>query len=276
MADESTLTTANDIYLAAHVDSNVLEERRPYNVMRPFIYWIGPANSNIADFPNVTDPGAAAALVEGTGASNTALGTGKASATLATVGMMATITDELRQAAIPDVYALFGAVLIRSVEEKFQTDATALLDDFSNTTNTAGIALSYATLQEAVNQLAQRDVVGNPIGVLDPADMLEVQQDLGASGAAAFGNPSFDLNALNISLEASVGRLAGADWFQTSLVTSTGGAVFAPERALAGYQGWPIRTEPQRDASMPGTEHVATERYGLVEREDAAGETIFS
>jgi hypothetical protein len=276
LASETTLTTANDIYLAAHVDSMVLSERRPYNTMRDLIYWIGPANSNVADFPNVTDPGAGAGLTEGTGASNTAIGTGKATATLATVGMMATITDELKQAAIPEVYSLFGQVLIRSVEEKFQTDATALLDDFTNTTNTAGVALSYATLQEAVNQLAQRDVVGTPVGVLDPAEILEVSQDLGSSGAAAFGNPSFDISATNISLNASVGRLAGADWFQTSLVTSTGGGVFVKERALAGYQGWALRTEPERDASMPGTEIVATERYGLVEREDAAGETILS
>ena len=276
MANETTLTTANDIYLAAYVDSVVLEERRPYNTMRPFFHWIGPENSNIADFPNVTDPGAGAGLTEGTGASNTAISTGKASATLATVGMMATITDELKQAAIPDVYALFGAVLARSTEEKFQTDATALLDDFSNTTNTAGVALSYATLQEAVNQLAQRDVVGTPIGVLDPADMLEVQQDLGSSGAAAFGSSQFNLEALDISLSASVGRLTGAEWFQTSLVTSTGGGVFAKERALAAYSGWGSRIETQRDASMPGTEVVSTERYGLVEREDASGETILS
>jgi hypothetical protein len=255
----------------------VLEERRPYNVMRPFFHWIGPGTSNVADFPNVTDPGAGGASGgEGVGFSNTAISTGKATATLGTVGMMATITDELRQAAIPDVYSLFGGVLIRSTEEKFQTDATALLDDFSNTTNTAGVPVTYATLQEAVNQLAQRDVVGTPIGVLDPQEALEVQQDLGSSGAAAFGNPSFDVSAVNISLSASLGRLAGADWFQTSLITATGGGVFVKERALAAYQGWANRTEPERDASMPGTELVNTERYGLVEREDAAGETILS
>ncbi len=275
MANETTLTTANDIYLASVVDSMVLEESRPYNVMRPFFHWLGPGNSNAADFPNITDPGVAKAMTEGTGSSNVAISTGEATATLGTVGQMATITDELRQAAIPEVYGLFGAVLIRSVEEKFQTDATALLDDFTNTTGTAGVDKTAADLREAVNQLEQRDKVGTAIGVLDPAVILQIRNDIGTSQAAAYGNPQLQVNGvLSNVLSGFCFEYGGAAWFQTSLVTATGGGVFIKERALAAYKGWGMRSEPERDASMPGTEIVATERYAVVEREDTAGETI--
>lgn len=276
MADEVTRTAYNDAEFAAWVTSQILDEARPYNVTRPFFRTEGRQASNAYDFPIQDDPGAAAGYTEGTGLANTALTTSKATATAAPFGMMATVTDEIQETGVFDVVAQVDGVLGRSVAEKFETDATALLDDFSNTSNTAGVALTWLTLIGAVGALEQRDQVGTPVGVLDPASVNEVRQDVGSSGAALFGNPALPVNGIEAATLAGYAGFAvsGVPIYQTTLVTSTGGGIYLSGVALGLYEVRPLRTEMWRDISLPGTEVVATTRYGMVEIRDAAGQTV--
>lgn len=282
MADELTTTAANDIYFAAWVSDRVLDEIRPYNVCRPFFRFAGAEKSNAYDFPITDDPGAAAATPgEGTGFANTAMTTSKATATAGTVGQMTTITDELVAVSVIDAYSHWGNVLGRAVAEKYEVDMTALLDDFANTTGTSGQPLTYLQLLESVNQLEQRDQVGMPVGVLDPKQVGDVRADLGSSAAAFLGNPSMSIGGmLSATLAGFVFELAGAPWYQTSLIVTTGanagGAVFLADVAVGLYEIWGPRTELQRDASMPGTELVCTARYGVIEIRDVAGESIIT
>ncbi len=278
MAAETTMTSQADSLFTSWVDDMIIDEIRPYNVMRPFFRTRGPNKANIFDFPLQADPGIGAAsglYTEGTGLSNTELTSTDESATATSKGLMATITDELTEISLWDTYGHFGAVLGRSVAEKFEVDATALLDDFANTTGTAGIATTTATLYEAVNQLEQRDQVGTPVGVLDPVQIGNIRQDVGTSGAAALASGQLNVGGvLAATLSGYCFEWAGAPWYQTSLVTSTGGAVFLADLALGLYQIRQMRTELERDASLPGTEIIVTERYGSVEIRDVAGETI--
>lgn len=278
MANEATLSTYDDLYPASVIADMILDEERPYNAMVPSMFrYHGPDNSTVVDWPIQGDPGVAASSSEGTGLSNVASGfsSTKASATLATVGQMTTITDELISSSLFDVPSQASRVLGRSCAEKQQTDFTALIDDFSNTTGTASVANTASDLQAAKNALAQRDQVGTPVGVLDPAQVGNLVQDFGTTAAAAYSNPGVGVAALlNPSLEAFAFEFAGVPWFQTSLVTSSGGAVFIAGVALGLYEQWPLRIETQRDASMPGTEIVAFQRYGLIEVRDRAGQTI--
>lgn len=276
MANETTTTSANDIFFAAWVDDMILDEERPLNVCEPVFYTVGPRQSSAVDFPLQDDPGVAGATyTEGTGLSNTSLATSKVTATAISTGQMATITDELVENSIIDAYPHFGSVLARSTLERFETDATALLDDFATTSNTAGVPLTYSTHLGAVSGLAQRD---QPVGynvraIYDPTQVLDLARDVGTSGAAQWGAMS-PPDLQEVGRAGFVARLGGADIYQTSLVTSTGGAVLLDEIALALYKVRPLRTELQRDASMPGTEVVVTTRYGMVERRDRAGQTV--
>lgn len=279
MASETTMTSQADSLFASWVDDMIIEEVRPYNVCRPFFRTRGPEKSNAFDFSLLADPGVAnsgpGSYTEGTGLSNTELTSTDETATATAKGMMATVTDELSEVSLWDTYSVFGAALARSVAERFETDATALLDDFSNTTGTAGVASTTSTLYEAVNQLEQRDQVGTPVGVLDPLQIGQIRNDVGTSGAAALGSSSLSVGGvLSNVLSGFAFEWAGAPWYQTSLVTSTGGAVFLSDLALGLYQIRQTRTELERDASLPGTEIVVTERYGMVEVRDVAGETI--
>jgi hypothetical protein len=273
MASETTSTGYNDVTFAAWVTSEILDENRPYNVMRPFFRYAGPQASAAYDFPIQSDPGAATSYTEGTGVSNTELQTSKATATAGTRGQMATITDEVEETAVLSVSSQAAGVLGRSVLEDFETLATAFLDDFANTTGTDGVPTTYATLLEAINQLEQRDQMGTPVGVLDPVQVGDVRQDVGTSGAALFGSGMAN-GSQGATLSGYAFSLGGVDWYQTSLVTATGGAVFLKNVALGLYELRPLRIETERDASLPGTEIVATARYGMIEIRDVAGETI--
>lgn len=276
MANETLRSGFNDVEFAAWVSSQILDENRPYNVTRPFFRYEGRQASNIYDFPIQADPGLggnSGVYTEGTGLSNTALTTDKASATAGTFGVMATVTDEVNETSLISVSAQAASVLGRSVMEKFETDATALLDDFANTTGTAGVATTMATLLEAINQLEQRDQMGSPVGILDPVQVGNVRQDAATSGAAILGTGVAN-GTLNATLSGFAFDFGGVNWYQTSLVTSTGGAVFLSGVALGLYEVRPLRVETQRDASLPGTEVVVTTRYGMVEIRDVAGETI--
>lgn len=275
MANETTMTSQADSLFGSWVSAQILDENRPYNVMRSTFRYAGPEKSNAYDFPIQADPAAAgASYTEGTGLSNTELTSTDETATATAKGQMATITDELSEVSLFEAYGHFGAVLARSVLERFETDATALIDDFANTTGTVGVATSWATLLEAGNQLEQRDQEGMAVYVLDPGQVGQVRNDLGTSGAAVLGNPGF-----GVMQDATLGgdsglRVGSAPVLQTSLVTSTGGAVFISGTALGLYEIRPVRTELQRDASLPGTEIVVTSRYGMIEIRDVAGETI--
>src|SRR5512143_1545987 len=270
------MTAQADSLFTSWVSERILEELRPYNVMRPFFRYEGAHKSNAFDFPVQTDPGVAGATyTEGTGLSNTELDSTDETATCTAKGAMATVTDELSEVSLFDTYAFFGGVLARSVPERFETDATSLLDEFANTTGTAGVPTTYATLLEAVNQLEQRDNVGTAVGVLDPSQIGNIRQDVGASGAALFASGQINVGGIQANtLAGYCFEAAGAPWYQTSLVSATGGAVFLSNLALGLYEIRATRTETQRDASLPGTEIVVTQRYGVVEIRDVAGETI--
>lgn len=277
MASETTTTSQADSLFTSWVSAQILNENRPYNVCRPHFRYAGPEKSNAYDFPVQSDPGvAAASYVEGTGLTNTELLSTDETATATAKGQMATITDELAEIALFDAYSHFGGVLARSVLERYETDFTALLDDFANTTGTAGVAHTWATLLEAINQLETRDQEGQVVVVEDPASVGQVRNDIGTSAAALFGNPGSPAAQMQDgTLMGDSGiRVGNTPVLQTSLVTTTGGAAFVSGVALGLYEIRPVRAELERDASLPGTEIVVTARFGVVEIRDVAGETI--
>jgi hypothetical protein len=274
MASETVSANYDDVTFAAWVTSEILDENRPYNVCRPTFRYAGAQASIAYDFPIQADPGVATSgYTEGTGLSNTELTTDKATATAVANGQMATVTDEVNETAVLDVVSQAAAVLGRSVLEEFETVAVGFVDGFSNTTGTDGVPTTMATLLEAVNQLEQRDQMGTPVGVLDPVQVGDVRQDAATSGAAILGTGIAN-STYNATLSGFAFDFGGVNWYQTSLVTSTGGGVYLSGVALGLYEIRPLRVETDRDISLPGTEIVATSRYGMTEIRDVAGETI--
>lgn len=261
----------------------ILDELRPYNVSQPFFRFKGRGPSNSHDFPTQDDEGVAASKTEGTDLSNTAISTGKATATAGTVGMMATVTDELTAISLLDFREHTARVLGRSVAEKRETDYTALMDDFSNTTGSSGVDAVATDILDAVTSLRGRDVTGQLVAVLHTVQVGDIQRDVATTGASLFANPNTQVNGMVASgLNGFAGTLFDIPIFQTQLIPTANagadraGGIFTANEALGLYEIWGPRTELERDASNVATEVVTTARYGVVEIDDARGQSLIT
>lgn len=281
MSAETTTTSANDIYYSAVIADRILQELRPLNPSRGLFRWEPAGNSKAVDFPTQDDPGAAAAPGEATDITNTSLATSKATVTAAEVGLMTTVTDLLVKVSILDAMSQFSGVLSRSVAEKFETDACALYDDFTGTSNTttAASTLTPADLLAAVSGLEQRDIPGNFVSVLHPKQVGELRAEVVSTTATHFGGGEGN-GLVGPNQDAQVGSLFGVPIYQSSLIVETtglkGGAVFVRGEAVGAYELWGPRVELQRDASLRATEVVATQCYGVGEISDTRGQTLKS
>ena len=266
------ISSQDDIGFLRWVSSTVLNEARPYNVSRPHLRLEGKHAAPILDFPIQDDPGAASTYTEGAGIANTELTTSKASATAVSYAQMATTTKEDQENALIDAVAHNAGVLGRSNSEEFETIACAFYDDFATTVGTAGSPSSYADGLLALSSLASNDQVGSPVFILDPAQVGNIQQDMGTTGAAAF---SGKLSMSDVRLEGDAGfNIGGAPVLQTSAVTSTGGGCFLSGVAVGCYEIRPNTLEMVYHPEIQAWVIVVSSRYGMIEIRDLAGVTM--
>lgn len=282
MADETTTTTANDVYFAAWVGDAVLDEIRPYNVSKPLFRFEGRRESLAFDFPIQDDPGAATAQTEGATIANTALATSKATATAALVGQKATVTDLLAAVTVVDALSHFSGVLGRSVAEKQEVDRSGILDDFSNVTGTSGADLTVAQFLSAISALEQRDALGDIVSVLHPVQVGDLRSGVQVTANAHWqANPNFSPTQLmDTHAHGLAGNLFGVEIYQTSAIPTANlgadraGGMFVKGVAVGLYELWDTRIETHRVADGVGTQVVATSAYGVVEIRDSWGQTI--
>ena len=261
------------------VKTVMVRELRPANTSRQFLNQGQKGFSTTHSWPLWGDPGSAAAPTDDLSEiASTALSDTQQNVTAAEVGFRVDITDLIRETHPSNLYAEAGGMVTRSINEKFETDVAALMDDFSNVTTAASV-LTGVDLLAAVSALEQRDIPRPYVGYLDPKQTGELRADIATTTAvynigrdgdlvAPFGDSGF------------FGTYMGVPIWQTSLVVTTaglvGGAVFNSEDALGIYEIWGPRLETQRDASFRSMEFVGTQCYGLKEISDTRGQTLKS
>lgn len=273
MADEVTITAYTETIYASQITEMVKEELRPRNVMRGLVVEASVSGSNSYDWTSNDDPGAAATVAEATDLANTALTTDRVRATVGTIGIMASPTDEATHSSIINVMSNVSSVLSRSVLEKFETDLAALLDDTTNATATSGVDLTVDTFLAAVAALVERDVPGPYVAVGSPTQTTDLQRDIAASTASVYSSADEGKQAFNLSDDGFQLRIGRIPIYQTSTVpTANAGAddvmgIFNPNLSLhlAVTAGWDLpRIRLERNESLRTTEVVATARYGVV------------
>lgn len=260
----------------------ITEELRPLNVMRPFMKQRGRESSNVYRFTYLGDPGVAATKAEGAAMTNTQLTTTGADVTAGTIGMQATITDEHDAVSLYSTYGTYGPQLIRSLAEKFETDATALLASFSNTTGTSGADLTLLQLLQASIALTGRDVSGQQVFVGHTRQIGDLKEDLVTTAASVYANSSVKIGSSDASdLGGYQGTFHGIPCYMTTLVpTANGGAdragaLFIADDALGLYEIWGPRSETQRELGV-GTGIAVTQRYGVGEIRDTTGQSVIT
>jgi hypothetical protein len=279
MASSGASALADTIF-AEIVQARVLDEVRPANTSRDFLWFATKGPSQVASFGAWGDLGPATALTNDLSEiASTAMSDTQASATAAGIGFRIDVTDFVREINVADVYSAASRQVAAALAEKWETDVAALVDDFSNIT-TAASTLTPIDVLAAISALEQRDIPGPYVGYFDPKQTGELRVEIATTTAQY---ESGGRNAEKVSPFTNSGMFGtymGLPIFQTSLVVTTsslvGGAVFASQQALGAYEVLPQRLETQRDASFQSLEFVGSQWSGLVETADARGQTVKS
>jgi len=272
MANETTLSTLDDLIVPMIAEALFVASEA--SIMRPLVRnYALPKNSGKVIQVPIYPVVAAAAVAEATDLANTAISTSKADLTVAEVGVMTTVTDMAVNTSESDVVKDLGKLFGEGIARKMDADLMALFDGFSGAVGAADAAITVAKIFEAVSKLKQAGVPSNDMScVLHPA----VAYDLKANMTNTFANPN-PTDLANEALRTGfVGQLAGVNVYESSNMANTGtggdfkGGLFHKDAlGLAMLQD--IKIETQRDASIRGTEIVATAVYGVGELHDSYG-----
>jgi len=269
----------DDSVMAELVESRMIRELRPAMTSREFLRPSSGTSSRVASFPLWGDPGPATAVANDlTEIDSTALSDTEQSATAAEIGFRVDVTDVLKIIHPSDVYSEAGAMVGRSLAEKWETDLAALMDDFSNVT-TAASTLTGLDVLAAISALEQRDIPGPYVGYFDPKQTGELRAEIATTTASyAIGRDADKVTPFGD--EGRFGTYMGLPIWQTSLVVTTsglvGGAVFNSTDALGFHELYGPRVETQRDASFRSMEFVGSACYGFKELSDTRGQTVKS
>ena len=272
MANETTLSTLDDLIVPMIAEALFVASEA--SIMRPLVRnYALPKNSGKVIQVPIYPVVAAAAVAEATDLANTAISTSKADLTVSEVGVMTTVTDMAVNTSESDVIKDLGKLFGEGIARKMDADLMLLFDGFSGAVGAADAAISVAKIFEAVSKLKQAGVPSNDMScVLHPA----VAYDLKANMTNTFANPN-PTDVANEALRTGfVGQLAGVNVYESSNMANTGtggdfkGGLFHKDAlGLAMLQD--IKIETQRDASIRGTEIVATAVYGVGELHDSYG-----
>lgn len=265
---------------ATILEQNVQHELRPYNTFRPLTRKGAPGPSQVFGFNTFADPGTTdvGGITEGSTDLITANNhrytmNAAVSATAAQIGVMAIATDFLKATSILDVPGELTGLLVRSMREKYETDAVAQGATGTAFTPSVGDSSSTMTLSRhfaALSKLEQNDNVAQMAAVYNPKQVGDFRQDvLGLASTVLVGNENLQ-GVLSNSLQGYVGSPGGVPIFQSTVVPSSSGAyvgqMLAVNSAIGEYSpdtGWYERVEFQRDASKVSDEFVCSSAYGL-------------
>tara|TARA_R110000796_G_scaffold40412_1_gene100001 strand:+ start:658 stop:1506 length:849 start_codon:yes stop_codon:yes gene_type:complete len=272
MANETTLSTLDDLIVPMIAEALFVASEA--SIMRNLVRnYTMPKNSGKVIQVPIYPVVAAAAVAEATDLANTAISTSKADLTVSEVGVMTTVTDMAVNTAESDAIKDLGKLFGEGIARKMDADLMLLFDGFSGAVGAADAAITVAKIFEAVSKLKQAGVPSNDMScVLHPA----VAYDLKANMTNTFANPN-PTDLANEALRTGfVGQLAGVNVYESSNMANTGtggdfkGGLFHKDAlGLAMLQD--IKIETQRDASIRGTEIVATAVYGVGELHDSYG-----
>ena len=264
MANETTSTTLSELY--ENITQEAIFTFQETSVMRPLVTLYPIVGSGktveIPVYPAIT----ASAVNEATDLTNTAVNPTSEVITASEVGVMTTLTDLARDSASRNVGADIGKLFGEAIAKKVDTDLATLLDSFTTTIDSAGgVELTADKLFQAQAILRSLNVPAPYYGVFSPKAVFNLKKTLTAAGYNTNANAISDIGNEALT-NGYVGRVAGIDIFENANIAinandDSAGGVFHPmSLGLALKEDFKVET--QRDASLRGTEIVASICYG--------------
>ena len=263
MANETTSSTLSELY--TEVIQEAIFTFQETSVMKPIVttYSITGQGKQIAVpvYPAIS----ASSVNEGTDLSNTAINPTEATILASEVGVMTTLTDLARDSASRNVASDIGKLFGEAIAKKVDADLVALFSSFSSDIGSAGTELTAELLFKAQATLRALNVPAPYYGVFNPKAVFNLKKTLTQAGYNTSASSISDIG--NEALRNGfVGRVAGIDIFENANIgidayADSIGGVFHPI-ALGLAMKADFKIETQRDASLRGTEIVATVTYG--------------
>jgi hypothetical protein len=263
MANETTSSTLSELY--TEIIQEAIFTFQETSVMKPLVttYSITGQGKQIAVpvYPAIS----ATAVNEGTDLSNTAIDPTEATITASEVGVMTTLTDLARDSASRNVASDIGKLFGEAIAKKVDADLVALFSSFSSDIGAASTELTADLLFKAQATLRSLNVPAPYYGVFNPKAVFNLKKTLTQAGYNTSSHAISEIG--NEALRNGyVGRVAGIDIFENANIAidayddSIGGVFHPVSLGLAMKADFKIET--QRDASLRGTEIVATVTYG--------------
>ena len=264
MANETTSSTLSELF--ENITQEAIFTFQETSVMRPLVTLYPIVGSGktveVPVYPAIT----ASAVSEATDLTNTAVNPTSETITASEVGVMTTLTDLARDSASRNVGADIGKLFGEAIAKKVDTDLATLLDSFTTTLDSAGgVELTADKLFQAQATLRLLNVPAPYYGVFSPKAVFNLKKTLTSAGYNTNANAISDIGNEALT-NGYVGRVAGIDIFENANISinandDSAGGVFHPmSLGLALKEDFKVET--QRDASLRGTEIVASICYG--------------
>ena len=264
MANETTSSTLSELF--ENITQEAIFTFQETSVMRPLVTLYPIVGSGktveVPVYPAIT----ASAVNEATDLTNTAVNPTSETITASEVGVMTTLTDLARDSASRNVGADIGKLFGEAIAKKVDTDLATLLDSFTTTIDSAGgVELTADKLFQAQAILRSLNVPAPYYGVFSPKAVFNLKKTLTSAGYNTNANAISDIGNEALT-NGYVGRVAGIDIFENANIAinandDSAGGVFHPmSLGLALKEDFKVET--QRDASLRGTEIVASICYG--------------
>jgi len=264
MANETTSSTLSELF--ENITQEAIFTFQETSVMRPLVTLYPIVGSGktveVPVYPAIT----ASAVNEATDLTNTAVNPTSATITASEVGVMTTLTDLARDSASRNVGADIGKLFGEAIAKKVDTDLATLLDSFTATLDSAGgVELTADKLFQAQATLRLLNVPAPYYGVFSPKAVFNLKKTLTSAGYTTSAYALSDIGNEALT-NGYVGRVAGIDIFENANISinandDSAGGVFHP-MALGLALKEDFKVETQRDASLRGTEIVASICYG--------------
>ena len=264
MANETTSSTLSELF--ENITQEAIFTFQETSVMRPLVTLYPIVGSGktieVPVYPAIT----ASAVNEATDLTNTAVNPTSETITASEVGVMTTLTDLARDSASRNVGADIGKLFGEAIAKKVDTDLAGLLDSFTATLDSGGgVELTADKLFQAQATLRLLNVPAPYYGVFSPKAVFNLKKTLTSAGYNTNANAISDIGNEALT-NGYVGRVAGIDIFENANIAinandDSAGGVFHPmSLGLALKEDFKVET--QRDASLRGTEIVASICYG--------------
>lgn len=194
----------------------------------------------------------------------------KADATAAQIGIIALVTDLVKEVSVLDVSPLVSSVLADTLAEKYDRDAQATIDDGSNATG-GSTTNTLARMLTVISALEQRDVGSRGevlYGMQHPKQIGDLRADASSLSAAFLAGQNQGVNStLGFSPDGYFGAPFGVELFHSTSVSSASSAyqgwIGAKGQAVGAYEIWNGRLAMQRDESKLSDEVIVSMCVGF-------------